>query len=125
MASAIDSALRSRIEASTNELSTLVKQAALDAVQNELGGVVAAPATRGPGRPAKSGMPSPIVTPKRRGKRAERTPEDVARMGEAVVAHVAKNPGRSVEQIAKALNVTTKDLALPMIRMLDEKKLSK
>jgi len=81
---------------------------------------------RGPGRPRKSGTPSPVVSakPARKGKRAKRTPEDVARMGEAVVAYVAKNPGQSVEQIGKALGVKTKELALPVIRMLDEKMLA-
>ncbi len=68
-------------------------------------------------------MPSPIVAPKRRGKRAKRTPEDVAKMGEAVVAYVAKNPGQSVEQIKKALGVEKKDLQLPIVRMVAAKKL--
>ncbi len=127
MTSTIDSAVRARIDAFTTDLSTMVKQAALDAVHQALGGgtvaTVAAPAKRGPGRPAKSGTPSPIVAPKRTGKRAKRTPEDLAKMGEAVVAYVAKNPGQSVEQIGKALGASTKDLALPIIRMIEAKKL--
>ncbi len=57
------------------------------------------------------------------GKRAKRTPEDVAKMGEAVVAYVAKNPGVSVEQIKKALGVATKELQLPIVRMIAAKKL--
>jgi hypothetical protein len=44
-------------------------------------------------------------------------------MGETVVAYVAKNPGQSVEQNGKALGLKTKDLALPIIRMVDAKKL--
>lgn len=44
-------------------------------------------------------------------------------MGEAVVAYVAKNPGQSVEQIGKALGQKTKELALPIIRMIEAKKL--
>jgi len=40
-------------------------------------------------------------------------------------ADVATNPGQSVEQIGKALGVTITDLAPPINRMLDEKKLSK
>lgn len=36
-----------------------------------------------------------------------------------------EQPGQSVEQIGKALGVKTKDLALPIVRMVDEKKLSK
>jgi hypothetical protein len=44
-------------------------------------------------------------------------------MGEAVVAYVAKNPGVSVEQIKKAPGVETKDLQLPIVRMLAAMKL--
>ncbi len=102
----------------------MVRASALEAVHEALGGTLTiAFAKRGPGRPAKSGAPSPIVAPKRRGKPAKRTPEDVAKMGEAVVAYVAKNPGQSVEQIGKALGAKTKELALPIIRMIEAKRL--
>src|SRR5688572_29964531 len=83
----IDSALRARIDAFTSEITALVRASALEAVHQALGGTLAtAPAKRGPGRPAKSGAPSPIAAPKRRGRPGKRTPEDVAKMGEAVVA---------------------------------------
>jgi len=117
---------RARIEAFTNDLSTLVRQAALEAVSQALGGTASigiAPVKRGPGRPARAASAAPPAKPARKGKRAKRTPEDVAKMGEAVVAYVAKNPGQSVEQIGKALGVKTKDLALPIIRMVEAKKL--
>jgi len=124
MTTNIDSLLRARIEAFTNELSTLVRQAALEAVSQALGGMVATPAKRGPRGPAKSAGAAPAAKPAaRKGKRAKRTPEDVEKMGEAVVAYVAKNPGQSVEQIGKALGASTKDLALPIIRMIEAKKL--
>ncbi|MBL8800492.1 MAG: hypothetical protein JNN27_00730 [Planctomycetes bacterium] len=120
--STTDAALRARIESFTADLANLVRAAALEAVTSALGAPTA-PAKRGPGRPVKSGTPSPIVAPKRRGKRAKRTPEDVAKMGDAVVAYVAKNPGQSVEQIKKALGVEKKDLQLPIVRMIAAKKL--
>ncbi len=120
----IDSALRARIDAFTAEITALVRASALEAVHNALGATLTiTPAKRGPGRPAKSGAPSPIAAPKRRGRPAKRTPEDVAMTGEAVVAYVAKNPGQSVEQIGKALGQKTKELALPVIRMIEAKKL--
>ncbi len=120
--STTDAALRARIESFTADLANIVRAAALEAVTSALG-APSAPAKRGPGRPVKSGTPSPIVAPKRRGKRAKRTPEDVAKMGEAVVAYVAKNPGQSVEQIGKALGVEKKVLQLPIVRMVAAKKL--
>jgi hypothetical protein len=120
----IDSALRARIDTFTAEITALVRASALEAVHEALGGTLTiAPAKRGPGRPAKSGVPSPIAHPKRRGRPSKRTPEDVAKMGESVVAYVAKNPGQSVEKIGKALGLKTKELALPIIRMIEAKKL--
>jgi hypothetical protein len=122
----IDSELRAHIDAFTADISTLVRQAALDAVHAALGVAPAAPATRrrGPGRPPKAAAGTPASKPAtRRGLRAKRTPEDVAKVGEAVVAYVAKNPGQSVDQIGKALGTKTKDLALPIIRMIEAKKL--
>ncbi len=116
-----DAQLRARIDAFVADLSTLVRRAALEAVAGALGSPAPAPAKRGPGRPPKA-APSAAPAP-RRGKRAKRTPEDVAKMGEAVVAYVAKQPGQSVEQIGKALGVKTKELALPIIRMVEAKKL--
>ncbi|MBL8800528.1 MAG: hypothetical protein JNN27_00915 [Planctomycetes bacterium] len=101
--------------------STLVRRAALDAVASALGSPAPAPAKRGPGRPPKavaSAAPAP-----RKGKRGKRTPEDVAKMGEVVVAYVAKNPGQSVEQIKKALGVEKRDLQLPIVRMVAAKTL--
>jgi hypothetical protein len=120
--STANAAMRARIESFTADLANIVRTAALEAVIGALGAPTA-PAKRGPGRPVKSGTPSPIVAPKRTGKRAKRTPEDVAKMGETVVAYVAKNPGQSVEQIKKALGVEKKDLQLPIVRMVAAKKL--
>ncbi len=118
--SAIDSALRARIDSFTTEITALVRASALEAVHSALGATfTTAPAKRGPGRPPQAAPPAP----KRRGKPAKRTPEDVAKTGEAVVAYVAKNPGQSVEQIGKALGKKTKELALPIIRMIEAKKL--
>jgi hypothetical protein len=120
----IDSALRARIDTFTTEITALVRASALEAVYSALGAELSvAPAKRGPGRPPKAAASAQTAPPKRRGRPAKRTPEDVAKMGEAVVAYVAKHPGQSVEQIGKALGQKTKELALPIIRMIEAKKL--
>jgi hypothetical protein len=117
---AIDAQLRARIDAFVADISAAVRASALDAVREALGSPGSVPAKRGPGRPPKAvASDAPAAAP----KRAKRTPEDVAKMGETVVAYVAKNPGQSVEQIKKALGVEKKDLQLPMIRMIAAKKL--
>jgi len=115
-----DAQLRARIDAFVSDISTLVRRAALDAVASALGSPAPAPAKRGPGRPAKAAA---SAAPARKSKQAKRTPEDVAKMGEVVVAYVTKNPGQSVEQIKKALGVEKKDLQLPIIRLIEAKKL--
>jgi hypothetical protein len=121
---AIDAQLRARIDAFVADISAAVRTSALDAVREALGSPGSAPAKRGPGRPSKSvASDAPAAAPKRKSKRAKRTPEDVAKMGEVVVAYVAKNPGQSVEQIKKALGVEKKDLQLPIVRMVAAKKL--
>jgi hypothetical protein len=116
--------IRAQIDAFVSGISTRVRRAALDAVASALGSPAPAPAKRGPGRPPKAvASDEPAAAPKRAAKRGKRTPEDVAKMGETVVAYVAKNPGQSVEQIKKALGVEKKDLQLPIIRMIAAKKL--
>jgi hypothetical protein len=108
----------------TTEIPALVRASALEAVYSALGATLTTtPAKRGPGRPPKAAAQTAAPAPKHRGKPAKRTPEDVAKTGEAVVAYVAKNPGESVEQIGKALGAKTKELALPIIRMIEAKKL--
>jgi predicted transcriptional regulator len=43
-------------------------------------------------------------------------------MGRKVLAHVRKNPGHRLEEIAAALGVATADLKAPVAALLDEKK---
>jgi hypothetical protein len=121
---AIDAQLRPRIDAFVADISAAVRASALEAVREALGSPGSVPAMRGPGRPPKTvASDAPAAASKRAAKRGKRTPEDVAKMGETVVAYVAKNPGQSVEQIKKALGVEKKDLQLPIIRMIAAKKL--
>ncbi|MFM7297727.1 MAG: hypothetical protein ACKO4Q_10970, partial [Planctomycetota bacterium] len=57
----LDRQIQDRIQAFLTELSGLVRQSALEAVQVALGGGVAAPARRGPGRPRKNAAAGPIA----------------------------------------------------------------
>jgi hypothetical protein len=59
------------------------------------------------------GTSSRIVAPKRRGRPTKPAPGDVA-----------KKPGQCVEQIGKARGQKTRELALPIIRVIDGKKLA-
>ena len=53
-----------------------------------------------------------------RGRGAKRTSDELDRMGEAFHAFVAKHPGLRIEQINKELGTTTKDLALPIRKLI-------
>lgn len=55
-----------------------------------------------------------------RGRGAKRTAHELDLLSEQFQQYVAKNPGMRIEQINKELNTTTKDLALPIRKLLAE-----
>jgi hypothetical protein len=55
-----------------------------------------------------------------RGRGAKRSSDELDRMAEDFHQFVAKHPGMRIEQINKQLNTTTKDLALPIRKLIAE-----
>jgi hypothetical protein len=55
-----------------------------------------------------------------RGRGAKRSSDELDRMAEDFHQFVAKHPGLRIEQINKQLNTTTKDLALPIRKLIAE-----
>ncbi len=55
-----------------------------------------------------------------RGRGAKRTSDELDQLADAFAEFVAKNPGLRIEQINKQLGTTTKDLALPIRKLLAE-----
>ena len=56
-----------------------------------------------------------------RGRRGgKRTSAELDKLGDAFLAFVNKHPGLRIEQINKQLGTTTKDLALPIRKMIEE-----
>jgi len=53
-----------------------------------------------------------------RGRGAKRTQADIDGIGTQFVSFVAKHPGLRIEQINKELGTTTKDLALPIRKLI-------
>jgi predicted HTH transcriptional regulator len=53
-----------------------------------------------------------------RGRGAKRSSDELDRMAEDFHQFVAKHPGMRIEQINKQLNTTTKDLALPIRKLI-------
>ena len=119
MSQNIDQALRARIDQFVAEMSELVREAALEAVREALGGQ-APPVRRGPGRPRAAAAPRAASRP---GKRIRRTSADLARLSDDIVAWVGANPGGRLGDIAKALGAETKDVRRPSFALLEEGKL--
>jgi hypothetical protein len=141
--------IKARVDAFVNDLSDLIRQSALEAVGDALrkGGAAApaAPAARRPGRPAKvveapvaakpaakvgrpakaagSSAASAAAAAKRRAGE-KRSPVLLAQVTDQVGNHIKSNPGQGVEQIAKALSTTTKELTLPIRKLLGDKKIT-
>jgi hypothetical protein len=78
-----------------------------------LGGTAPA-ANRGARKVGRAAAPA---RSKARAKGAKRTPEELETLTKNVLAHVKRNPGQRVEQIAAALGTSTKELALPIIKL--------
>ncbi len=142
--------IKAKVDAFVNDLSDLIRQSALEAVADALrkGGEIAAPApaARRPGRPAKVVEAAPVAAkpagkPGRPAKAAsassasaaaaakrrageKRSPVLLAQVTDQVGNHIKSNPGQGVEQIAKALSTTTKELTLPIRKLLADKKIT-
>src|SRR5690606_19651731 len=55
-----------------------------------------------------------------RGRGAKRSSEELDKLAESFATFVKENPGLRIEQINKQLGTTTKDLALPIRKLLAE-----
>jgi hypothetical protein len=114
MPTSVESEIRSRVEAFSAEIIALIRSSAVDVVNAALGGT----AVRGRrGRAVSARMST-------RPKGTKRDPAAIARLTETLSTFIKKNPGQRIEQIGKALGIATKDLALPVKKLLGTKRIS-
>ena len=127
----IQNELQPRIDAFIQEISDLVRRAALSSVREALQGDGSAPARRGPGRPrkvvkkattrkaraAKAGAPA-----KRTGRPGRRSPQEVDAAAQQILEHVRANPGQRSEEIKTALGLRPEDFKLPVFKLLADGK---
>jgi hypothetical protein len=91
-------------------ITELAKRAAIDTLENAFGG-----GKRG------GGLTLSLGSRGGKGRRgAKRTSGDLDQLGDNFHSFVAKHPGLRIEQINKQLGTTTKDLALPIRKMIAE-----
>jgi hypothetical protein len=127
----VEQEIRSQVDAFVSQLSALVRKAALEAVANALR--EGQPTVqRKPGRAVKSapqpqevkkaGRPARAAKPVRK-KGEKRSKEELLAVTQRVLEHIRANSGQGVEQIAKELGTSTKELSLPLRKLLAEKKI--
>ena len=72
------------------------------------------------GKGAKSAFSGVGGRGRGRGRGAKRTSDELDKMMEAFHTFVTKHPGLRIEQINKQLGTTTKDLALPIRKLISQ-----
>jgi len=121
----LDSEIRARVDSFVNDLSHFVRVAAVEAVRGALGDGSAAPRRRG--RPRKAApalgrvarVAAPVAGRRRPGRPGRRSPEAVGKTMDQVRAHVRAKPGQRLEEMSRELGVPTRDLKLPVSKLLE------
>ena len=102
------------------QITELARRAAIDTLESAFGGRAA----RGAAPPAAVAAIAATnfgrVGRPRGGRGAKRTAADLEALSEQFSSFVKANPGLRIEQINKQLGTTTKDLALPIRKLISD-----
>lgn len=105
------------VQAFVAQISEIARRAALDTLESAFTGRM--PSAKASGSPAAIAATSAGATSRgRSGRGVKRSAEDLEAMSQRFAAFVRANPGLRIEQINKELGTTTKDLALPIRKLL-------
>jgi len=98
------------------QITELARRAAIDTLESAFGG------RGGRGAPAAEAITASLgrVGRPRGGRGAKRSSADLEALSGRFASFVASNPGLRIEQINKQLGTTTKDLALPIRKLISE-----
>ncbi len=113
----IDEQIRGMLEAFASDLAGLIRESAMQTVRDALGG---APSGRGG---AKRGARAAASAPagRRLPKGAKRPPDEIVKLTSKLLEYVKGNKGERIEQIAKGMGVSTRELNLPVKKLLSNK----
>jgi hypothetical protein len=115
---AVSDQIRSRVEEFVDELSSLIRQSAMDTVTKVLGGD--SDGRRG-GRRGATRLIAAEGRGRARPKGAKRSQDELERLTGRLLAYVKGNAGQRIEQIAKGMGVSTRELNLPAKKLLGNK----
>jgi len=119
--------IRSLVEQFTNDISQVMRRAALEEVHAKLSLAIGdvAPSRRGPGRP-RATVSNGVVRTRRTGKRGRPgkfTPEQLDAMGGKILALLKKNPGARSELLSAAMKMDAATLRIPLKALVAAKKI--
>ncbi len=115
--SSSEAELREAVTAFVEQIRVLIQRATLESVHALLHGG-ALPSRR------ESKLSGLAASARRRPKGMKRKQEELNALVRQLHGYVVKNPGQRIEQIGRGLGLETRDLALPVKKLLREKKLS-
>ena len=101
------------------QITELARRAAIDTLESAFGG------RGGRSAPAAQALAANLgrVGRPRGGRGAKRSSADLQELSERFASFVSSNPGLRIEQINKQLGTTTKDLALPIRKLISENRI--
>lgn len=119
----IDSKIRGLVDSFAGDLASLIRESAMDTVRDALGGVVPS-GRRGAGRGRPAAVAASPAGVARRGalpKGAKRPPDEIVKLTAQLGEYIKAHKGERIEQIAKGMNVSTRELNLPVKKLLATK----
>lgn len=116
----VEQQIRARVDAFVAELSELVKQAALERLTDALG-TSAQGQGASKGKRGKAAGRSPALS-KKGGKR---TAEELEAFSDRILATIKAQPGIRADQIAAELGLVTREVVLPIKKLLATKTVTK
>jgi hypothetical protein len=107
------------VQGFVGQITELARRAAIDTLESAFGGRAVRSSAPAPAAAAAVASVGRVGRP-RGGRGAKRSAADLEALSEQFASFVKANPGLRIEQINKQLGTTTKDLALPIRKLISE-----
>jgi hypothetical protein len=110
----IDDRIRGMLEAFAGDLANLIRESAMQSVRDALGGE----STGRGGRRGGGGGMAAAPGSRRLVKGAKRPPDEIVNLTAQLLDYVKAHKGERIEQIAKGMGVSTRELNLPVKKLI-------